>query len=154
MARAYSFARMTVADLPLVRIWLAQPHVMEWWPDPQQQAEEIEGLCHGGDTEPFIVSLASRPIAFLQCSRLGSREHGIDQFIGEAELLGQGHGSSFIRQFCDGLFQAGLALTVTTDPDPANARAVRAYEKAGFRRIGPRDTPWGHVLLMQRDHAP
>jgi hypothetical protein len=30
---------------------------------------------------------------------------------------------------------------------------VRACAKAGFRPIGPMDTPWGHVLLMQKDNA-
>ena len=77
---------------------------------------------------------------------------GIDQFIGEADLLNRGHGSAFIRQFCDALF-AWSVPAVTTDPDPVNGRAVRAYEKAGFRPIGPMDTPWGHVLPMQKDNA-
>jgi len=39
-----------------------------------------------------------------------------------------------------------------TDPDPANARAVRAYEKAGFHRDREVDTPDGRALLMIRDN--
>ena len=38
-----------------------------------------------------------------------------------------------------------------TDPDPANARAIRAYEKAGFRKDRLVDTPDGRALLMVRD---
>jgi aminoglycoside 6'-N-acetyltransferase len=38
-----------------------------------------------------------------------------------------------------------------TDPDPANARALRAYEKAGFRRDREVDTPDGRALLMLRN---
>jgi len=38
-----------------------------------------------------------------------------------------------------------------TDPDPINARAVRAYEKAGFQRERIIDTPDGRALLMVRN---
>jgi aminoglycoside 6'-N-acetyltransferase len=34
------------------------------------------------------------------------------------------------------------------DPDPANRRAVRAYEKAGFVSDRLADTPYGRTLLM------
>jgi aminoglycoside 6'-N-acetyltransferase len=40
---------------------------------------------------------------------------------------------------------------VVTDPDPANARAVRAYEKAGFEKARLVDTPDGRALLMVHD---
>jgi len=40
---------------------------------------------------------------------------------------------------------------VVLDPDPANARAIRAYEKAGFCRDRLVDTPDGLALLMVRD---
>ena len=155
MARAYSFARMTAMDLPLVNRWLARPHVAEWWPDGEGEVAEVVAACHdeAAETVPYLVQLEGKPFAYLQCTRESAGVRSIDQFIGEAEFLGQGHGSSFIRQFCDRLF-AQAVPTITTDPDPINARAVRAYEKAGFRRIGPRDTQWGHILLMQRDNAP
>jgi aminoglycoside 6'-N-acetyltransferase len=38
-----------------------------------------------------------------------------------------------------------------TDPDPANSRAVRAYEKSGFEKIRLVDTPDGSALLMVRN---
>lgn len=155
MARAYSFARMTAADLPLVNRWLARPHVAEWWPDGEGEVAEVVAACHDEEAEtvPYLVQLQDEPFAYLQCTREPADVRSIDQFIGEVELVGRGHGSAFIRQFCDRLFAQSVP-TVVTDPDPTNARAVRAYEKAGFCRIGPRDTQWGHILLMQRDNAP
>ena len=36
------------------------------------------------------------------------------------------------------------------DPDRANSRAIRAYEKAGFRSERMVDTPDGLALLMVR----
>jgi aminoglycoside 6'-N-acetyltransferase len=151
MGERYTFSRLTADDLPLLRVGLERPHVAQWWPDAACQAAEIANHCSGGDTVPWLASLDGRPFAYLQCSRESADTCGIDQFIGEAELLGCGHGSALIRQFCDGLLAGPSVAAVTTDPDPANARAVRAYHKAGFRPIGPRSTPWGRVLLMRRD---
>jgi aminoglycoside 6'-N-acetyltransferase len=48
------------------------------------------------------------------------------------------------------LFGAG-APRVITDPNPRNARAVRAYEKAGFRALDDRRTIAGDALLMSND---
>jgi aminoglycoside 6'-N-acetyltransferase len=43
---------------------------------------------------------------------------------------------------------------VLTDPDPANARAVRALQKAGFCIHRGVDTCDGRALLMIRDSQP
>jgi aminoglycoside 6'-N-acetyltransferase len=158
----YEFRPMTADDLPLVKRWLAAPHVTEWWGEPDEQFE----LVHSDLTHPamdqFIIAAEERPFAYLQCYDLtawnvglgpqpqGTR--GIDQFIGEPDMIGCGHGSAFIRTFADGLLAAGTPRIVT-DPDPANARAIHAYEKAGFRRDRMVDTPDGMALLMVRDAA-
>ena len=63
---------------------------------------------------------------------------------------GCGHGSDFIRQFADGLLASGIPRIVT-DPDPDNARAVRAYAKAGFERDRIVETADGPVMLMVRN---
>jgi aminoglycoside 6'-N-acetyltransferase len=75
---------------------------------------------------------------------------GLDQFIGEASMLGSGHGSAFVRAFTDRLLANGTPRVVI-DPDPANAQAIRSYEKAGFRRERNVETPDGAALLMVRD---
>lgn len=64
-------------------------------------------------------------------------------------MLGCGHGSAFIRAHVERLFAQG-APAVGTDPHPSNARAIRAYEKAGFVRDVEQDTEWGRALLMVR----
>jgi aminoglycoside 6'-N-acetyltransferase len=65
-------------------------------------------------------------------------------------MLGCGHGSAFVRAFADGLLVSGTPRVVT-DPDPANTRAIKAYERAGFRRDRVVETPDGPALLMMRD---
>ena len=160
MAPDYVFRPMTTTDLPLIRQWLAQPHVRQWWGDPSEQDDLVSGDLNEPAMDQFIVSVGGRDFAYLQCYDLtawnaGFGEHplgtrGIDQLIGEPDMVGRGHGSAFIRAFVDDRFRHG-APRIVTDPDPANARAVRAYQKAGFEKAGMVDTPDGPALLMVRN---
>jgi aminoglycoside 6'-N-acetyltransferase len=77
----------------------------------------------------------------------GSR--GLDQFIGEPEMIGRGHGAEMVRRHVEWLMETGVPA-VGVDPDPDNLRAIRAYEKAGFRRGDVVETEWGPSLLMTR----
>jgi aminoglycoside 6'-N-acetyltransferase len=109
--------------------------------------------------DQFIVLAGDKPFGYLQCYRLTTWNtgfgpqpedtRGIDQFIGESDMIGRGHGSAFIRQFANEQLRQGLPRIVT-DPDPLNARAVRAYEKAGFVRDHMVETSDGPALLMVR----
>jgi aminoglycoside 6'-N-acetyltransferase len=157
----YRFRPMTEADLPLVKRWLAEPHVMQWWGDTYQQFELVSGDLEVEAMEQFIVAENDRPFGYLQCydpdawpdNGLGVHPRGtrgIDQFIGEPDMVDRGHGSAFIRAFLERLLAAG-APRVITDPDPGNARAIRAYEKAGFQSDRVVDTPDGPALLMVRN---
>ena len=43
-APSYAFRPMTTADLPMIKRWLALPHVMEWWGDAHEQFELVSGI--------------------------------------------------------------------------------------------------------------
>ena len=160
MGSAYTFQPMTRADLSMIARWLRTPEVVRWWGDPDEQYELVSSDLTHPDMDQFIVALDERPLACIQCYRLSTWNQGfgahppltrgIDQFIGEGDMIGRGHGSNFIRQFVDGCLRDGVPR-VLTDPDPENLRAVRAYEKAGFARTRMVDTPDGPALLMIRD---
>ncbi len=151
---------MTAADLPLIRRWLETPHVREWWHDPAEQFELVSGDLDHPDMAQFIVTAGSREFAYLQCYNISAWHtgfgpqpegtRGVDQFIGEADMLGHGHGSAFVRDFAERLFANGTPRVVI-DPDPTNARAIRSYEKAGFQRDRVAETPDGPALLMVRN---
>jgi aminoglycoside 6'-N-acetyltransferase len=160
-AGAYVFRPMTAGDLPLVLHWLKQPHVVEWWGDTHEQFALVSGDLQVEAMEQFIVALGDQPFAYIQCydpmvwPDNGLGEHprgtrGIDQFIGEPDMVDRGHGSAFIRAFIERTLADG-APRIITDPDPANARAIRAYQKAGFEKVDLVDTPDGIALLMVRD---
>jgi len=160
----YHFRAMSAGDLPMLRRWLSMPHVVQWWGDPNTQFDLVsEDLSHPA-MDQFIVATEDRPFAYIQCydpavwdahyfSPQPKGTRGMDQFIGEPDMTDRGHGSAFIRQFADERFLRGTPR-VLTDPDPENARAVRAYEKAGFQRDRLVDTPDGPALLMIRNAGP
>jgi aminoglycoside 6'-N-acetyltransferase len=157
---AYAFRPMSSADLPTIRRWLEIPHVAQWWHDPAEQFELVSGDLDHPDMAQFIVTADTRDFAYLQCYNISAWNtgfgpqpegtRGLDQFIGEADMLGGGHGAAFIRVFADQLLASGTPRIVI-DPDPANTRAIRAYEKAGFSRDRIVDTPDGPALLMVRN---
>ena len=156
----YEFRAMTADDLPMVKRWLAEPHVVQWWGDTYRQFELVSADLDIEAMEQYIVFSEGRPFGYIQCydpldwpgHGLGDHPPGtraIDQFIGEADMIGRGHGSAFIRAFIERVLAAG-APRILTDPDPENARAIRAYEKAGFQQDSLVDTPDGRALLMVR----
>jgi aminoglycoside 6'-N-acetyltransferase len=158
---AYQFRPVSAGDLPLLQQWLNRPHVCEWWHDPVRGLATIEEHIHDPAIDLFIVNFGNKPIGYIQswdphaekdhpCRDQPVGTRGIDQFIGEPDFVNRGHGSAFIRAFVQRLFEAG-APRVVTDPNPRNARAIRAYTKAGFQPIDTRLTISGEALLMGCD---
>jgi len=168
MTPKFSFRPLTLTDLPLLHEWLNRAHVAEWW--EEQRDLEYVLQTFGADLgspviHMFFACLAGEPVGYIQVYRVlgadpawwteetdpGAR--GIDQFLANAEQLGQGLGSSMVRQFVAGLFADPEVTLVQTDPSPDNGRAIRAYEKAGFRRVRELITPDGPALLMRIERA-
>jgi aminoglycoside 6'-N-acetyltransferase len=160
MAPDYTFHPILSGDLSLIRTWLETPEVVRWWGQPAEQYALVNGDRDHPDMDQFIVAIDNHPFGYIQCYALSTwnqnfgpqppRTRGIDLFIGEPDMIGRGHGSSFIRQFADILLTSGIPRVVT-DPDPDNGRAVRAYAKAGFQSDRVVDTPDGPALLMVRN---
>ncbi|HZG09547.1 MAG TPA: GNAT family N-acetyltransferase [Allosphingosinicella sp.] len=165
MAAAYAFRPATLADLPMLERWRQAPAVLRWWGAWAHPQAEFEAHLADPAMTLWIVELGGRPFAYAQdyaChawdphpfSYLPPGSRGVDQYIGEPDMLGRGHGSAFLRRHCDRLFADGVPA-IGTDPHPDNLRAIRAYRKAGFAvASGPIETRWGRAVLMERWPGP
>ena len=119
MTPAYTFRPMSPADLPLIRRWLGEVHVREWWGDPDEQFALVSGDLDEPAMDQFIVLAGTHPFGYLQCYRLTAWNTGswaatggtcgIDRFIRQAIPPRRAHGPAFIRQFVDGQLRAGPA---------------------------------------------
>ncbi len=143
----YRFVPVTRADYPLLRRWLAEPHVAATWGEPEEEIALIEQDIDGGDCQMHVVH-ADAPIGFIQdwCPHLVGVPHmtdlpqgtrAIDTFLGEPAYLGQGHAKAYVRQYVDRLLVQGAPL-VATDPRLDNSRGLAMYRGAGFRDYAQR----------------
>ena len=155
---SYSFRPATRADLRLLRRWLQTPEVVRWWGDPVEQAALLEADLDEPLMVMRIVALDGRPFAYAQDYDVGSwpqahfaglpaGSRAIDAFVGEPEMIGAGHGTRFLRLLAQRLRAEGAA-TIAIDPDVANLRARRAYERAGFSGKRVVETADGPVVVM------
>jgi aminoglycoside 6'-N-acetyltransferase Ib len=74
---------------------------------------------------------------------------GIDQFLADPEQLDRGLGAAIVRAFVATILEDRRVTSVQTDPSPDNQRAIRCYEKAGFRRVANVVGLEGPVVLMK-----
>ena len=158
LSAPYVIRPFTEADVALAHRWRRRPHVQKWWGDPAGEPEEEK--LSDGRIAMWIAEDRSGPLGFIQDYRVhGWEDHpfaylpegsrGIDLYLGDDAVRGRGYGARLLRQHAAALLASGVpALGI--DPHPENVRAVRAFEKAGFRQTsGPTDTRWGRAVLME-----
>lgn len=161
-----SFRPLKEADSGLLFIWMSSPHVRLWWHQdgstPDEEVEEALGLIGSSEGAAFIVEYNRKPVGYIQhydpalsydgfyFAGQPAGAQGVDMFIGDVSLTGQGLGPQILRQFGDMLLENG-APKLLVDPDPVNEVAIRCYQKAGFDIYEQHDSPqWGRVTLMHR----
>ena len=166
-AEEITFRPLGEHDLPLLHAWIHRPHVRDWWGSAagcgtlqETRSKYLPMFREESHVKPYIAMLRGEPIGFIQsyvaaeCGEgwwQGETDHGvrgIDQFLADGARLGQGIGSQMVSAFLRRLFADREVTRVQTDPDPRNARAIRCYEKVGFRVVGTVATPDGPALLM------
>lgn len=163
-----SFIPMGREHLDLWEKWIKVPHVKSsWFIDGYEPASYMENKLHGnGYDHPFIIDLNGRPIGFIQACDLYAyrtickEPKGVfcnenagtfcfDLFIAEEELLGKGWGTKIVKAFVEKLFDEFKAEKILIDPSSDNKRAIRCYEKAGFRKVREDHDGVTSVVIME-----
>ncbi len=138
----------TIADLPLLRRWDEQPHVVA--SDPNDDWGWETQLLRTPDwREQLIAELDGRAIGFVQIIDPALEDshywgdveddlRAIDIWIGEERDLGKGYGTEIMRQVIARCFADPSVNAILVDPVADNTCAHRFYEKLGFKAIGYR----------------
>ena len=132
---------------------LASPEVARWW--GAYDAERLRAELLGPGRFVILVDGAVRGwIGAEEETDPDYRHVGLDLFLA-VDLHGRGYGPEALR-VAIGHFAAGGHHRFTIDPAVANRRAIRAYEKVGFRPVGVMrayergaDGAWHDNLLME-----
>ncbi|MET0293138.1 MAG: aminoglycoside 6'-N-acetyltransferase [Steroidobacteraceae bacterium] len=165
MSGVVTLRPMTDDDLPMLHRWLNRPHIVEWWGGDRPSFDQVlaeyrSDILSSANVTPWVGLLDGRPFAYAQSYvAMGAGDgwwegetdpgtRGIDQSIADPELLGKGLGTLLVRALVDRLFADPAVTRVQTDPSPTNLRAIRCYEKAGFRRVATITTPDGPAVYM------
>ncbi len=158
---------MNEDDIPMLHDWLNRPHIVEWWGGEDRRPTLAETRAHylpramaDERVTPYIALLGETPIGYAQSYVvLGSGGgwweeetdpgvRGIDQSLADPALLGRGLGTKLVAALVELLFSDPEVTKIQTDPAPHNRRAIRCYEKAGFRQIKTIITPDGPAVYM------
>jgi aminoglycoside 6'-N-acetyltransferase len=161
--------RLWASDLERMHLWLNAPHVRRRWYEEGTSYQEIEeGYLPRTDgreaPRPFVILHKDKAIGYIQSHLISDEGYaslvevedsaGVELFVGETEYLYRTLGKHIVRSF---LFEhvfsdLGIAVCVTgpdvTGPEPKNAAAIRAYEKAGFRYFKSTHVPGEPEDLM------
>lgn len=147
--------------------WMARPHWRDWWGDPVEELGFVREMVEGRDsTQPFVFTLDGVDAGYVQVwwiadarvepwlteapwlRLLPDDAVGVDLSLADPARLGQGLGSAVLAAFVARLRAQGHA-EIWIDPDPGNLRAVRAYQRAGFRIVEAL-RPFGNGSLLMR----
>ena len=137
---------------PLLR-FAREPEVARWWPrvDEAFLREQL------GSRDRFAVEHEGELVGYAEVWEELEPDYqhaGIDLFLGTAHH-GRGLGGDTVRTLARHLVHDRGHHRLTIDPAADNERAIRSYERVGFRRVGilrkyelAGDGTWRDGLLM------
>lgn len=147
-----SFKKLSSEDLPLLHKWLNNPHVKEWYGRDEKsdlasiKAKYVPRIEGKEPTKCYLAYCEDKPLGFLQTYMISDHpdyaKHAdinfeaasVDLFIGEEEFMGKGLGSLMLKKFIkDIVFKEMNADICVIGPEPNNTRAIKSYEKVGFK---------------------
>ncbi|MBP1994419.1 GNAT family N-acetyltransferase [Paenibacillus eucommiae] len=144
----------TDEDFSLLFKWLNDKEVLSYIEGPgtkytHEQIIEKYGPRAKGEhyVTPCIIECNHSPIGYLQFYQLqeveiqeygvkeGRPQYGMDIFIGETDYWNKGVGTAALKSMVRFLFTEREAEDIYIDPQTWNIRAIKSYEKCGFKKV-------------------
>ena len=139
-------------DKNLIVKWLTDSEILQYYEgrDNPYNEKKVEEKFYAGNvnTTRCIIEYYQKPIGYIQyyiiseneCEEYGYSNFigtifGTDQFIGEANYLGQGIGKDLMKLMIDFLSTVKCAQKIVLDPQTWNKRAIKCYENSGFIKV-------------------
>lgn len=145
-------------DFLLFLKWMTDPLTMKYWEGMSEHftyqrvvRDYWSGIREG--IIPCIITYQKKNIGFCQFCTLNPQYYevpesryysfvspdelvyGIDIFLGESDYRNRGIGTTALKLLMRSLFSDYHADCLMIDPKTHNARAIRCYQKAGFRDL-------------------
>ena len=139
---------------PLTEL-LRHPEIAKWWLD-YDEARVRKELLDERDTVSFAIELGGELIGVIMYEEENDPDYrfaAIDVTVA-AEMTDRGLGTEALRTLIAYLIRERGHHHLLIDPSVENARAIRAYEKVGFKPVGVlrqyerRGDHWADALLM------
>jgi aminoglycoside 6'-N-acetyltransferase len=149
---------LRAADAGGLEAILHEPDVAAWWVGHEGDAKRvIEEIFEDADTVALVIDVEGEAVGLVQYEEENTpdyRHASIDIFVA-TDWQGRGVGTEALRLLARYLFRERGHHRLTIDPAAANERAIRAYERVGFRRVGVMreyergaDGVWRDAILM------
>ncbi|MFJ8526802.1 GNAT family N-acetyltransferase [Bacillus sp. NPDC094106] len=139
-------------DANIISKWLTNSEVLQYYEgrDKPQSPEKVRThftYNSKSDEKRCLVEYAGEPIGYIQMYPIdsewkelyGYRENqnvwGMDQFIGEPIYWNGGIGTELVQAMVTYIIDELGAEAIAMDPRVANERAIRCYEKCGFKKV-------------------
>ena len=129
---------LTEADVSRIVELGADPEVARWWPGltPGRVLHKARGEEAGVAVFAILTEgAAAGMIQYHEEEHPEYRHAGIDLFLGVV-YQGRGLGTDAVRTLARHLVDDRGHVRLTIDPAAHNERAIRCYEKVGFKRVG------------------
>ncbi|HET6322939.1 MAG TPA: GNAT family N-acetyltransferase [Hyphomicrobium sp.] len=132
------------ADWDLIRGWLQRADIEAWWGPRTATEAEVNIALNSRHALCRIIEADGVPVGYAHAvdatawgeelpQDLPAGTWDLDLFIASEEHRGKGVGQAALAALKQEVFGTTLATAVCVFPSIRNERAVRAYEKAGFR---------------------
>lgn len=145
-----SVRKLEKKDNHMLSKWLSDPQVLEFYEgrDNPFDLEKVNKVYYEPEDDKYkcIVEFDGNEIGYIQFYQLDDETkkeygyfnenvYGTDQFIGEVKYWNKGIGTLLVTSMVEFLIEHKKADRVVMDPQTRNTRAVKCYEKCGFKKV-------------------